>query len=149
MEHEFLYKSVIKAMGKGEGGMAMGSSRLFLLFYLVLPFLATLTLTADQYFQDRCISAAGNYTTNSTYQANLNNLFFQLTSLTEFNYGFYNLSAGEYTTKVNAIALCRGDINQADCNGCLNDTISELRQRCPFYKEVVGWSEFCMLRYAN
>ncbi|XP_022723493.1 putative receptor-like protein kinase At4g00960 isoform X1 [Durio zibethinus] len=139
-----------KKLEEQRDGMAIGSSRLLLLLYSVLPFLATLTLAADQYFQHRCISTAGNYTANSTYQANLNNIFSQLTSLTEFNYGFYNLSAGdENATKVNAIALCRGDINQADCNSCLNDTISELRQRCPFYKEVVGWSEFCMLRYAN
>ncbi|XWS18242.1 hypothetical protein CRYUN_Cryun32bG0026600 [Craigia yunnanensis] len=129
--------------------MAMGSSRLLFSFYSVLPFLATLTLAADPFFQARCVNTAGNYTANSTYQANLNNIFSQLTSLTEFNYGFYNLSAGENATKVNTIALCRGDRNQDDCNSCINDTISELRQRCPFYKEVVGWSEFCMLRYAN
>ncbi|XWS15623.1 hypothetical protein CRYUN_Cryun34aG0017300 [Craigia yunnanensis] len=112
--------------------MAMGSSRQLFFFY-----------------SDRCINAAGNYTANSTYQANLNSIFSQLTSLTEFNYGFYNLSAGENPNKVHAIALCRGDRNQDDCNSCLNDTISELTQRCPFYKEVVGWSALCMLRFAN
>ncbi|XP_022723473.1 putative receptor-like protein kinase At4g00960 isoform X2 [Durio zibethinus] len=130
--------------------MAMGSSRLLLLFYSVLPFLATLTLATYPNFRSSCVSAAGNYTANSTYQANLNNIFSQLISLTEFNYGFYNLSVGdENATKVNAIALCRGDINQTDCNSCLNDTTSELKQLCPFFKEVVGWSEYCMLRYAN
>ncbi|XVE87855.1 hypothetical protein DITRI_Ditri19aG0021700 [Diplodiscus trichospermus] len=129
--------------------MAKGSSKLLLFFYSVLPFLATLTLAADPFFQARCINTAGNYTANSTYQANLNNIFSQLTSLTDFNYGFYNLSAGGNANKVNAIALCRGDRNQTECNSCLNDTISELRQRCPSYKEVIGWSEYCMLRYAN
>ncbi|XVE87860.1 hypothetical protein DITRI_Ditri19aG0022200 [Diplodiscus trichospermus] len=129
--------------------MAKGSPRMLLFFYSVLPFLVTLTLAADPYFQSRCIDTAGNYTANSTYQANLNNIFSQLTSLTDFNYGFYNLSAGQNPTTVNAIALCRGDRNRDDCNSCLNDTISELRQRCPFYKEVIGWSEYCMLRYAN
>ncbi|XP_022720561.1 putative receptor-like protein kinase At4g00960 [Durio zibethinus] len=129
--------------------MAMRSSQLLLYFYLVLPFLATLALAADPLFQASCISTAGNFTANSTYQANLNTIFSQLTSLTEFNYGFYNLSAGENPSNINAIALCRGDRNQDDCNSCLNDTISELRQRCPFNKEVIGWSEFCMLRYAN
>ncbi|XVF27795.1 hypothetical protein REPUB_Repub14bG0139700 [Reevesia pubescens] len=127
----------------------MRSSILVLFFYSVLPLLATLTLAADQYFQARCVNTAGNYTANSSYQANLNNIFSQVTSQTDFNFGFYNLSAGANASKVNALALCRGDRNQDDCNSCLNDTISELRQRCPFYKEVVGWSEFCMLRYAN
>ncbi|XVF87651.1 hypothetical protein PTKIN_Ptkin18bG0137300 [Pterospermum kingtungense] len=130
--------------------MAMGSSRLLLFFYLVLPWLFTLTLAAtDPFFQDACVNTAGNFTANDTYQANLDSIFSQLTFPTQFNYGFYNLSAGDSSSKVYAIALCRGDRNQDECNSCLNDTISELRQRCPLSKEVVGWSEFCMLRYAN
>ncbi|XP_017978381.1 PREDICTED: cysteine-rich receptor-like protein kinase 29 isoform X2 [Theobroma cacao] len=129
--------------------MAMGFSRVLLLFYSVLLFLATLTLGADPFFQARCVNTAGNYTANSTYQNNLDNIFSQVTSLTEFNYGFHNLSSGQNPNKVNAIALCRGDTNLDNCNSCLNETVSELRQRCPLYKEVVGWSEFCMLRYAN
>ncbi|XVE87859.1 hypothetical protein DITRI_Ditri19aG0022100 [Diplodiscus trichospermus] len=128
--------------------MAKGCSRLLLIFYSVIPCLSTLTLAADPFFQ-ACINTAGNYTANSTYQANLNNIFSQLTSLTDFNYGFHNLSAGGNATKVNAIALCRGDRNRVDCNSCLNETISELRRLCPFYKEAIGWSEYCTLRYAN
>ncbi|KAK6268935.1 hypothetical protein QUC31_013095 [Theobroma cacao] len=127
----------------------MRFSGLLLFFYSALLFLAIFTLGADPYFQSRCVNSAGNYTANSTYQANLNSVFSQVTSLTEFNYGFYNLSAGQNPNKVNAIALCRGDRNQDECNSCLNDTVSELRQRCPLNNEVVGWSEFCMLRYAN
>ncbi|KAK8675348.1 hypothetical protein V6N13_033417 [Hibiscus sabdariffa] len=128
----------------------MGSSRLLLHFCLILPLLvAKLSLGADPYFQASCVDTAGNYTANSTYQANLNTIFSHLTSQTDFNYGFYNLSAGQNPNHVNAVALCRGDTNQDDCNTCLNETVFELRQRCPLYKEVVGWSEFCMLRYAN
>ncbi|KAK6268937.1 hypothetical protein QUC31_013097 [Theobroma cacao] len=129
--------------------MAMGFSRLLLFFYSVLLFLATLTLGAYPYFQSRCVDSAGNYTATSTYQANLDSMFSQVTCLTESNYGFDNLSAGENLNKVNAIALCRGDRSQDVCNSCLNDTVSELRKRCPLAKEVIGWSEFCMLRYAN
>ncbi|KAE8714924.1 Detected protein of confused Function [Hibiscus syriacus] len=95
-------------------------------------------LGADPFFQSRCVNTAGNYTANSTYQANLNTIFSQLTSQTDFNYGFYNLSAGQNSNRVNAIALCRGDRNQNDCNTCLNETISQLGQQCPLYKEVVG-----------
>ncbi|KAA3477885.1 Cysteine-rich RLK 29 [Gossypium australe] len=127
----------------------MGFS-ILLLFYLILPlFLSIHALGADPFFQHGCISTAGNYSANSTYQANLNTIFSQLTSQSDFNYGFYNLSAGRDPNQVNAIALCRGDRNQEDCNSCLNESISELSQRCPFSKEVVGWSEFCTLRYAH
>ncbi|GMJ14619.1 cysteine-rich RLK (RECEPTOR-like protein kinase) 29 [Hibiscus trionum] len=130
--------------------MASSSSTLLLFFCLILPlFVANLSLGADPFFQARCVNTAGNYTANSTYQANLNTIFSRLTSQPDFNYGFYNLSAGQNSNRVNAIALCRGDRSQDDCNTCLNETISELRQLCPFYKEVVGWSEFCTLRYAN
>ncbi|KAK8972400.1 hypothetical protein V6N11_034291 [Hibiscus sabdariffa] len=128
----------------------MGSSRLILHFCLILPlFVGNLSLGADPYFQASCVNTAGNYTANSTYQANLNTIFSQLTSHPDFNNGFYNLSAGQNSNHVNAVALCRGDRNQDECNTCLNETVSELRQRCPLYKEVVGWSEFCTLRYAN
>ncbi|KAE8686252.1 Cysteine-rich RLK 29 [Hibiscus syriacus] len=128
----------------------MGSSRLLFLFYSILPlFVANLSLGADPFFQSRCVNTAGNYTANSTYRSNLNTVFSRLTSQTDFNYGFYNLSAGQNSDRVNAVALCRGDRNQDDCNTCLNETISELGQQCPSYKEAVGWSEFCTLRYAN
>ncbi|WRX26157.1 Serine-threonine/tyrosine-protein kinase [Theobroma cacao] len=141
--------SYIKIFTEERDAIAMGFSRLLLFFYSVVLFFATLTLGADPLFQSDCANSAGNYTANSTYQTNLDSIFSQVTSLTEFNYGFYNLSAGQNPNKVNAIALCRGDRNQDECNSCLNDTVSELRQRCPLSKEVVGWSEFCTLRYAN
>ncbi|WRX26365.1 Serine-threonine/tyrosine-protein kinase [Theobroma cacao] len=51
--------------------------------------------------------------------------------------------------EVNAIALCRGDVKLNDCTSCLNDTISEMKQRCPRYKEAIGWSAPCMLRYSS
>ncbi|OMO64900.1 hypothetical protein COLO4_31713 [Corchorus olitorius] len=123
----------------------------FLLFtyLLLLSLLAAPTLAVDPFFQHSCVMSAGNFTANSTYEDNLDRILSQLTSQTDFNFGFYNLSTGENPNQVNAIAVCRGDRNQDECNNCLNDTVSELRQRCPLSKEVVGWSEFCMLRYAN
>ncbi|KAL4367336.1 hypothetical protein GQ457_05G030130 [Hibiscus cannabinus] len=127
----------------------MGSSRLLFFCWILPLFVANLSLGADPYFQSRCVDTAGNYTANSAYQANLNSIFSQLTSHPDFNYGFYNLSAGQNPNQVNAVALCRGDRNQDECNTCLNETVSELRQLCPLYKEVIGWSEFCTLRYAN
>ncbi|OMO76701.1 hypothetical protein CCACVL1_15481 [Corchorus capsularis] len=93
----------------------------------------------------------GSYTANSDYESNLNRTFSRLTSrIKDFYSGFYHLTVGESPNKVNAIALCRGDKNQDDCNSCLNDMVTDqLKQRCPFSKEVVAWSESCMLRYAN
>lgn len=44
--------------------------------------------------------ARGNYTPNSIYQTNLNTLWSNLTTNTEFDYGFYNSSFGENTESI-------------------------------------------------
>ncbi|XP_022720568.1 cysteine-rich repeat secretory protein 38-like [Durio zibethinus] len=127
----------------------MGSSTFLLFSYTVLLSLATLTLSDDVYFEHNCNEIRGNYTANSTYQANLNSIVSQFSSLTEFNYGFFNLSAGVSPDNANVIALCRGDLNQSQCNSCLNYTATELERFCPSNKEATAWSELCLVRYAN
>ncbi|XVF27792.1 hypothetical protein REPUB_Repub14bG0139500 [Reevesia pubescens] len=130
----------------------MGSSRFLLLFQSVLLFLLHFAKSqlADVYFEARCNQTIGNYTGNSPYETNLNNIISQFASLTDFNYGFFNLSAGKSPDEVNSISLCRGDINQDQCNSCLNYTATELNQLfCRSNKEATAWSEFCLVRYAN
>ncbi|XWS15624.1 hypothetical protein CRYUN_Cryun34aG0017400 [Craigia yunnanensis] len=127
----------------------MGSSRCLLFFYSLLLSLTTLTLSIDVYFEYKCNENRGHYTANSTYQANLNRIISQFSSLTQFNDGFFNLSAGESPDNVNSIALCRGDRNQNQCNICLNYTATELERFCPSNKEATAWSEYCLVRYAN
>ncbi|GLT31674.1 hypothetical protein SLA2020_063950 [Shorea laevis] len=91
----------------------------------------------------------GNFTANSTYKANLNRVFYQLSSDQAFNYGFYNMSVGQIPDQVNAIALCRGDQKENACRSCLNDTISTLQEACPRNKEAIAWSEKCTVRYSG
>jgi len=93
----------------------------------------------------------GNYTTNSTYDKNLNTLLSTLTSNTEINYGFYNFSHGENSNKVYAIGLCRGDIMPNNCRSCLGSARTNLTRSCPNQKEAIFWSEDekCMLRYSD
>ncbi|MBA0767311.1 hypothetical protein Gotri_016208 [Gossypium trilobum] len=124
------------------------SSTTFLLFLLSL---ATLTLSQlnDVYFQHDCSDTSGNYTANSPYETNLNTIISRFATLTDFNYGFFNLSAGESPDKVYSIALCRGDMNQDACNTCLNYTATELKQFCSRNKAATAWSQFCLVRYAN
>ncbi|EOY28576.1 Cysteine-rich RLK 10, putative isoform 1 [Theobroma cacao] len=119
---------------------------LFLIFsFPVLTYLVTLTFAVDPFFQSRCVADTGNYTANSAYERDLNSLFNEISSTTKLNYGFFHSKFGE----VNAIALCRGDVKLNDCTSCLNGTVSEMKQRCHRYKEAIGWSEFCMLRYSS
>ncbi|KAK6917380.1 Gnk2-homologous domain [Dillenia turbinata] len=95
-----------------------------------------------------CIDEYGNYTSNSTYKQNLDQALSTL-SASDNGYGFFNVSEGENTEKVNAIALCRGDVGLASCRSCLNDSNYKLLQVCPNQKEAIGWYDYCMLRYSN
>ncbi|KAM4113990.1 hypothetical protein ACJW30_04G036700 [Castanea mollissima] len=76
-----------------------------------------------------------NYTSNSTYKANLNHRLSSLSSNTEIDYGFYNSSYGQNPDKVYALGLCRGDVKP--------DLLTQL---CPNQKETIVWYDYCMLR---
>jgi hypothetical protein len=117
--------------------------RLFLslFFFLIHP----ATLTVAQY----CYNENGNYTSNSTYEENLKSVLASMSSNTEIDYGFYNFSSGETPDKVNAIALCRGDISPEECRSCVNATSHDLLKACPNQKEAIMWPDKCMLRYSN
>ncbi|KHN01545.1 Cysteine-rich receptor-like protein kinase 29 [Glycine soja] len=94
-------------------------------------------------------SKVGNYTADSTYNTNLNTLLSTLSSNTEINYGFYNFSHGQSPDRVNAIGLCRGDVEPDECRSCLNYARSNLTQDCPNQKEAIIQHRKCMLRYSN
>ncbi|TXG47290.1 hypothetical protein EZV62_026584 [Acer yangbiense] len=128
--------------------VAIGSSRLLFFLFCALVHV-TFTISQPDFFYHLCLSENGNYTTNSPYQANLNSLLSSISSNSEISYGFYNFSAGQGSDKVNAIALCREDINLDVCRSCVNDSISKLTQLCPYRKEAIGWYDTCMLRYSN
>ncbi|KAL8130202.1 hypothetical protein V2J09_019357 [Rumex salicifolius] len=95
-----------------------------------------------------CIDTNGNYTSNSTYKSNLDKLLTEI-PIANISYGFYNFSADQQPDQANAIALCRGDVDVAECNTCLNFVITKLAGLCPNQKEAIGWADNCMLRYSN
>ncbi|KAG6392298.1 hypothetical protein SASPL_146513 [Salvia splendens] len=65
------------------------------------------------------------------------------------NDGFYNASAGQGPDRVNALALCRGDVQLNACRECVRKAGSDLVESCPVQKEGIRWDEFCTLRYSN
>ncbi|CAM8878499.1 unnamed protein product [Rhodiola kirilowii] len=117
-----------------------------LLFVLAYLFSSFIYLGSSQ--PPRTCSGA-NYTSNSIYQKNLNTLLSSLSSNNDINYGFYNFSEGEGIDRVNAIALCRGDIGQTACSKCVNMSTTELPKMCPTQKDAIVWNDDCMLRYSN
>jgi hypothetical protein len=122
-----------------------------LVFFVSAIFILTAQAVARPDFLFHfCELEKGNYTVNSTYEANFNDLLFSLSSNdTEIDHGFYHSGYGQNSDQVFAIGLCRGDVNPDVCRGCLNNAASLLTERCPQQKEAIGWYDECMLRYSN
>lgn len=130
----------------------MTSSRFLLVFCtnILLQLVAlTIARVQDTALYSVCSSNQGNFTANSTYQANLNHLLSSLTSNTKIDTGFFNISYGQNLDKVNAMGLCRGDVKPASCRSCIATATVELPKRCPNEKEAIIWYDNCMLRYSN
>lgn len=106
-------------------------------------------LAQSQFSTQYCVNTTGNYTSNSTYKTNLNIVLNSLTSNKMITSGFYNFSGGQIPDKVNAIGLCRGDVETDSCRTCLNKSSRNLQQICPTEKEAIGWNDNCMLRYSD
>ncbi|KAF5472869.1 hypothetical protein F2P56_009538 [Juglans regia] len=122
------------------------------LFFLSAIFMLTALAIAQsaEPLNHFCLYEKGNYTANSTYETNLNQLLSSdVSSDTGSNSGFYNSSYGQNSDQVHAIGLCRGDVNSDVCRDCLNSAKSLLPQRCPNQKEAIMWYDYCMFRYSN
>ncbi|GMP72846.1 hypothetical protein CsSME_00030743 [Camellia sinensis var. sinensis] len=125
----------------------MASCKQLLFLSYILINLVALTIAQPDFLFHFCINN-GNYTSNSTYQRNLNTLLSSLSSNTD-KYGFYSSSVGQNPDRANAIVLCRGDVELQACRSCINDSITKLTQVCSNYKVAIGWYDNCMLRYSN
>ncbi|KZV53291.1 hypothetical protein F511_07585 [Dorcoceras hygrometricum] len=89
-----------------------------------------------------------NYTRNSAYESNLNTLLSSLSPNVD-SFGFYNASSGQNPDQVNAMVLCRADIQPDSCRSCVTTVTSQLVQLCPNQKKAVFWNESCTVRYSN
>ncbi|XP_038714027.1 cysteine-rich repeat secretory protein 38-like [Tripterygium wilfordii] len=116
---------------------------LFLLFSLTLLHAAT----AANPLYNICFSK-DNYTTNSPYRNNLNDLLSILATKAPPT-GFGLGSIGKAQDYVSGLALCRGDVSSPDCKTCINDASKELLQRCPNNKGAIIWYDNCLLKYSN
>ncbi|OMO76365.1 hypothetical protein CCACVL1_15717 [Corchorus capsularis] len=125
----------------------MESSRLSFLFLLIvsIQLCAMITNVQSNKLYQLC-SFSSNFTVNSTYGNNLNHLLSTITSDTQINHGFYNLSYGQNPDKVNAIGLCRGDVKPDSCRSCITNSTVEFTKLCPTQKRAIVWYDECMLR---
>ncbi|XVE87862.1 hypothetical protein DITRI_Ditri19aG0022400 [Diplodiscus trichospermus] len=126
--------------------MEMASSRL--LFLLALNLALTLSSAQDNSaVLEDC--QGGNFSANSAYAANLNNLLSGFSSIAANDYGFYDMSVGENSDRINGIALCRGDINRDVCLSCISNATTDITNICPNRMEATVRYDYCMLRYSN
>jgi hypothetical protein len=95
----------------------------------------------------------GNYTANSTYQANLKQLAAALHKNVSSGTGggrlFASGAVGAVPDAVYALALCRGDINASACADCVGTIFQDAQQLCPYRKEVSIVYDSCYLRFSN
>ncbi|KAJ0112824.1 hypothetical protein Patl1_03260 [Pistacia atlantica] len=132
----------------------MASSRLrcFLSLYFIYHFDLTIADEPKTLYHD-CYVNNGTYTTNSPYQANLNELLILINNATPIYNGFYHSSYGERPDKVYAIATCRPDMEPVSCRNCLNAATKNLPSLCPNFLMAIGGYDdgncsTCMLHYA-
>ncbi|XP_051128445.1 cysteine-rich receptor-like protein kinase 44 [Andrographis paniculata] len=95
-----------------------------------------------------CTNSAGNYTSNSTYSANLNASLSSLPSNGSL-YGFYSATAGRREDTANAVALCRADTRTDQCRSCVETAAADLVRLCPNRKQAIQWYEFCSLYFSD
>ncbi|KAK1304020.1 Cysteine-rich repeat secretory protein 38 [Acorus calamus] len=108
--------------------------------------LITTTTRADPLYQ--ICQNNGNYTTNNTYQSNLNTLLRSLSSNGPIT-GFFTATQGSPPDQVDGLVLCRGDTNETTCAACLDNAVPDITQLCPYQKSAIIWYDDCLLRYSN
>ncbi|KAK2998066.1 hypothetical protein RJ639_025924 [Escallonia herrerae] len=118
---------------------------------LTICFLFILSLITPQpvFAADVICSDIGNYTTNSTYAANLKTLLSSLSNSSDISSdGFFHASIGQNQDQVYALALCRGDQEITSCRSCLNDSSQAITKECPKQKEAFLFNN-CLLRFSS
>ncbi|KAM7493474.1 hypothetical protein LguiB_028083 [Lonicera macranthoides] len=132
--------------------MVMDHPRIWMLliFSQILIHLAGLTTAQPDLRYSYCHNGIGNYTNNSVYRSNLDSALSLISANTNRTiYGFNSTVVGQDADRTNALALCRGDVDQETCGRCVYNTTLKLREICPNQKEAIGGYDFCMLRYSN
>ncbi|KAI3879022.1 hypothetical protein MKX03_019379, partial [Papaver bracteatum] len=134
----------------------MGSFSLVSIIFMIYLFTLynlqyTTVVQAEEYRYHSCDGS--NYTSNSTFQTNLNLLLPLLSSAdtsTIIN-GYYNNTVGRNLDTIYGSFQCRGDVSLEDCQGCVQKGAERINKviGCPNSKKAIIWYDICMLRYSN
>uniref|UniRef100_J3NDI3 Gnk2-homologous domain-containing protein n=1 Tax=Oryza brachyantha TaxID=4533 RepID=J3NDI3_ORYBR len=94
-------------------------------------------------------STTDNYTRNSQYQLNLNQLLNILPVEAKSNGGFYRTSLGAAPDEVFALIMCYSDRNWTQCENCLYAAANGISLWCPYSRTVDAVYDTCLLRYSG
>ncbi|KAL6197577.1 hypothetical protein ACLB2K_033185 [Fragaria x ananassa] len=127
------------------------SSHVFVLS-TVLGFLSLSIEAEINYRHIWCPPDTANFTSNSTYESNLNLLFSYLASNATNDLGFYNTTVGGQGpgTDIYGLFSCRGDVTPEKCQECVS-TIARngVPKDCALRKSSIIWYDICMVRYSD
>ncbi|KAI3942856.1 hypothetical protein MKW92_012838 [Papaver armeniacum] len=125
---------------------------LIIIFIIYGHFVSSSTFAHPIFIQEFC--SGDNYTTNSTYQDNID--FLLSSSLATFNNegvtnGYRSSSIGSDPDAVHGAYQCRGDLKPEECEICFDVATADIKQniRCPNSKQAILWYDACNLRYSN
>ncbi|KAG2598552.1 cysteine-rich receptor-like protein kinase 10 [Panicum virgatum] len=97
-----------------------------------------------------CNNTAGNFSENSTYQANIRLLENTLPNNASSSPALFATgAAGTAPDVVYALALCRGDTNASSCASCVKRAFQDAQQLCALNKGATMYDDPCILRYAD
>ncbi|KAA8519985.1 hypothetical protein F0562_014241 [Nyssa sinensis] len=116
-------------------------------YILIINFVALTFAQPDVALYKNC-TTSGTFNNDSTYGSNLKSLQFSLSSNIDES-GFYHSSRGQDADTVNAVVLCRGDVELEICRSCVNEAIRNLTQDCANQREAIIFYDKCMLRYSD
>ncbi|XP_045815187.1 putative receptor-like protein kinase At4g00960 [Trifolium pratense] len=109
----------------------------------------TATKATPTYTTTHCTNTT-TYAPNTTFQTNLNILFYYFSNnISQSNGYFLSITGFNSDNAVGGLYLCRGDVTTTVCDQCLAAAVKEIRIRCPNQTEALIWYDECFLRYTN
>ncbi|CAL5092466.1 unnamed protein product [Urochloa decumbens] len=135
---------------------AMASSRVFLLAIVAVVARLRTAMAAGQQADNilrpwpppKC-STAENYTADSQYRKNLDELLAALPSAAGDNGWFYEGRAGDGADEVFGLIMCYADHNATACLDCLAGAPAGITAVCPGSRSVRAMYDACVLRYSD
>lgn len=98
-----------------------------------------------------CDAAAGNYTSNSQFEANLvTTLLPSLASQALLRSStFYNTTVGQGSDRIFGFAQCMSASTAQECGACLNQSVAAVLGSCSFRRQAMVRYYNCILRYSD